>query len=344
MGKFKKKAFITGIFGQDGAYLAKLLLEKGYYVVGGSRRSSLDYTYRLRALGIENKIEIINFDLTDEFNVASAVIDGQFDEIYNLGAQSFVGASWDLPIQTSRVDAMGPLYLLDAIKRFSKKTKFYQASTSEMFGSIREPIQNEDTPFYPRSPYGVAKLFAHSMTVNYRESFDIFATSGILFNHESELRGDEFVTKKITRQLAEIKLGIREKLSLGNLDAERDWGYAPEYVRGMWLMMQHQVADNFVLATGKKSSVRDFVRAAAQALDIDIKFENHHEDEIGVDCSSGKTIVDVHPQYYRPAEVGVLLGNPKKAKQKLGWKAEANVSDIAKIMSEYDYNFIKKNL
>lgn len=339
-----KKAFITGIFGQDGAYLAKLLLGKGYHVVGGSRRSSLDYTFRLRALGIESQIELINFDLNDEFNVASAIIEGKFDEVYNLAAQSFVGASWDLPIQTSRVDAMGPLYLLDSIKRFSPNTKFYQASTSEMFGLIQEPIQNEETPFYPRSPYGVAKLFAHSMTVNYRESFDIFATSGILFNHESELRGDEFVTKKITRQLAEIKLGVRDKLSLGNLNAERDWGYAPEYVEGMWLMMQHEVADNFVLATGKKSSVRTFVEAAAQALNIDIKFENQFKDEIGVDRVTGRTIVDVDPQFYRPAEVDILLGDAEKANIKLGWRAKTNISKIAKIMAEYDYNMIKKNI
>ena len=247
-----KKALITGIYGQDGAYLAKLLVEKGYTVFGGSKRSSMDSLYRLRVLGIEDKIELINFDLNDPYNVRDVIAGGLFDEIYNLAAQSFVGASWDMPLQTTDTNAMGPLRILDTIKRESSKTRFYQASTSEMFGLIQEKVQSETTPFYPRSPYGCAKLFAHTATVNYRESFGLYATSGILFNHESPLRGSEFVTKKISHGLSAIALGADTTLQLGNLDAQRDWGYAEEYVVGMWQMLQLDSPEDFVLATGKK--------------------------------------------------------------------------------------------
>jgi GDPmannose 4,6-dehydratase len=238
-----KKALITGICGQDGAYLAQHLIGLGYEVHGGRRRSSLNEDFRLRVLGIENDVSLLNVELTDPYNLMDVIKGGQYDEVYNLAAQSFVGASWDIPIQTSQVDAMGPLLLLDAIRRFSPQSKFYQASTSEMFGLIQEPMQSELTPFYPRSPYGVAKLFAHSMTVNYRESFGLHASSGILFNHESPLRGHEFVTKKISYQLAEVKLGLRETVKLGNINAKRDWGFAKEYVVGMHLMLQQSSAD-----------------------------------------------------------------------------------------------------
>lgn len=336
-----KKALITGVLGQDGAYLAELLLCKGYEVFGGARRSSLDEMYRLRKLGIERKVKMINFDLTEPFNVYDVVSSGGFDEIYNLAAQSFVGASWDLPLQTTQVDAIGPLLLLDAIKRTSPKTKFYQASTSEMFGLIQEDIQTEKTPFYPRSPYGVAKQFAHSMTVNYRESYGLHLSSGILFNHESPLRGLEFVTKKITRQLCEIRLGIREHISLGNLDAKRDWGFAKEYVEGMWLMLQQKEPDDYVLATGKTTKVRDFLKSAADELDFELVWDGFGINEIGLDAKTGKTIVRIEEKYYRPAEVDVLLGDPSKAKKVLGWSAQTNVNELAKIMVNFDLNELK---
>ena len=337
-----KKALVTGINGQDGAYLAAHLLDCGYTVVGGSRRSSLDERYRLRELGIGDQINFINFDLMDPLNVYDVIISGNYDEIYNLAAQSFVGASWDLPIQTSHVDALGPLYILDAIKRSRKPTRFYQASTSEMYGLIQEPIQNEQTPFYPRSPYGVSKLFAHSMTVNYRESYDMHCSSGILFNHESPLRGHEFVTKKITMQLSEIKLGLREKLSLGNLNAKRDWGYAKEYVVGMHLMLQQSQGDDYVLATGSTTTVRDFVKFAANALGMDIKFEGSGQNEVGYISETGHIIVDVSKEFFRPAEVDVLLGDASKAKKILNWSAKTSVQDLATLMVESDINQLSK--
>lgn len=332
-----KKALIIGINGQDGAYLAEHLIENGYKVVGGSRRSSLDERFRLRYLGIENEIEYVNLDLTDPFNVYDVVKLGDFDEIYNLAAQSFVGASWDMPIQTSQVNAMGALYLLDSIRRSGQETKYYQASTSEMYGLIQKPIQNEKTAFYPRSPYGVAKLFAHSMTVNYRESYGMHCSSGILFNHESPLRGQEFVTKKITSQLAEIKLGLREKISLGNLNAKRDWGYAKEYVVGMHAMLQQSHGDDYVLATGSASTVRDFVKFAANALEMNLEFEGSGLNEVGFVPSSGRVLIDVSEKYFRPAEVDVLLGDATKAKEILNWQASTSVEDLASIMAMADY-------
>ena len=339
----KRKAFITGVCGQDGAYLAQLLLEKGYEVYGGTRRSSLDYLYRLNILKVTDRIKLINFDISDPMNVFDTILKHQFDEVYNLAAQSFVGASWNLPIQTSVVDAMGPLYLLDAIKRVSAQTRFYQASTSEMFGLIQEPIQSEETPLYPRSPYGVAKQFAHSMTINYRESFGLHASSGILFNHESPLRGLEFVTRKITNDLAKVKLGLQDKLVLGNMDAQRDWGFAKEYVNGMWLMLQQEQADDYVLATGKTSSVRAFVEVVASVLGMDLYWEGEDISEVGVERKSGKVIVSISKEFFRPAEVEFLLGNPSKAKQKLNWQTAVEMDELAKIMAEFDYNLVRKS-
>ena len=338
------KAFISGILGQDGAYLAEFLLKKGYQVYGGSRRSSQDELYRLKVLGIEKEVNIVPFDLLDPYNVLETIIAGQFDEFYNLAAQSFVGASWDTPILTSNTDAMGPLYVLDAIKRNSSHTKFYQASTPEMFGSFQEPRQSEGTLFYPpRSPYGVAKLFAHSMTVNYRESYKLYASSGILFNHESPLRGIEFVTKKITSQLVEISLGKRDILFLGNLDAKRDWGYAKEYVEGMWKMLQLKSGDDFVLASGKTSSVRDFVIKAAECLDFELEWDGEHLNEKAYVKSTGKQILGVDKKFYRPSEVDIPLGNPTKAKNILGWESKTDLAALAKIMVKFDYDRISKS-
>ncbi len=331
-----KKALITGVCGQDGAYLAKLLLDKGYEVLGGTRRSSSDYTFRLRTMGLLDRISLVNLDLTDPYNVVDLIATNKFDEIYNLAAQSFVGSSWDFPIQTSEVNAKGALLILDAIKRNSPKTKFYQASTSEMFGLIREEKQSEMTPFYPRSPYGVAKLFAHSMTVNYRESFGLHASSGILFNHESPLRGLEFVTKKITHNLASIKNGSLQVLTLGNMDAKRDWGYAKEYVEGMWLMLQQDEPSDYVLATGETSTVREFVVHAANALEIELVFDGSGTDEVGYDRKSGRKLLEIDPQFYRPAEVDVLLGNPAKARDGLGWIPETDVKKLAQRMALFD--------
>lgn len=339
-----KKAFISGILGQDGAYLAQLLLSKGYQVHGGARRSSLDELYRLRTLRIEEKVKLHVFDLTDAYNVLDTVLSGQYDEFYNLAAQSFVSASWEIPVYTSQVDGMGALYILDAIKRTSTHTKFYQASTSEMFGLVQEPIQSETTPFYPRSPYGVAKLFAHSMTVNYRESFKLFACSGILFNHESPLRGREFVTKKITRQLSEIKLGIRDTIYLGNLNAQRDWGFAGEYVEGMWRMLQADKPDDYVLATGVTSTVREFIEHSARYLDIQLEWSGEGLTEEAIDKVSGRRIISVSKEFYRPAEVDLLLGNANKAKKILGWKATIPLADLASMMIKFDYDELAKNV
>jgi GDPmannose 4,6-dehydratase len=295
-------------------------------------------------LGITSDIVLKPFDLTDPYNVFQTVSEGQFDEFYNLGAQSFVGASWEIPLQTSQVDGIGVLHVLDAIKRTSEHTKFYQASTSEMFGLIQEPRQSEKTPFYPRSPYGVAKQFAHSMTVNYRESFGLHASSGILFNHESPLRGNEFVTKKITRQLSEVKLGTRDMIYLGNIEALRDWGYAKEYVDGMWRMLQMEEADDYVLATGQTSSVRQFVEYSAAFLDIQLEWSGEGLDEKGYDKSSGNVIVSMDKAYYRPAEVDVLLGDPSKANANLGWKSKTNIQGLAELMVKFDYDEVKKSL
>ena len=331
-----KKALITGIRGQDGAYLAKFLLEKGYDVWGADRRSGDSSNWRLKELGIEKDVNIVYMDLLELTNIMRTIEKVQPNEVYNLAAQSFVGVSFEQPILTAEIDAMGVLKLLEAIRTLKPDTKFYQASTSEMFGKVQEIPQNEKTPFYPRSPYGVAKLFGHWITVNYRESFNIFACSGILFNHESPLRGIEFVTRKITYTLAQIKYGLKDKLVLGNLDAKRDWGYAKEYVEGMWLMLQQDKPDDYVLATGETHTVREFVERAAQIAGFDIEWEGEGVNTKGIDKKTGKVIVEVSPEFYRPAEVDILIGNPNKAKEKLGWEPKTKFEDLVRIMMEAD--------
>lgn len=327
-----KKALITGIKGQDGAYLAKLLLEKGYDVYGADRRRSDATSWRLNELGIEDDVKTIYMDLLEFTNVIDVVKKLQPDEIFNLAAQSFVKTSFDQPFVTSQVDALGVLGVLDAIKHFSPGTRFYQASTSEMFGKVQAVPQDENTSFYPRSPYAVAKLYAHWMTVNYRESYGLFVCSGILFNHESPLRGIEFVTRKITDGVARIKSGLFDKIVLGNIDAKRDWGFAKEYVEAMWLMLQQEVADDYVIATGKTYTIREFVELAFKVVDIDIVWEGEGVDTRGVDRKLNKIVVDVSPEFYRPAEVELLLGNPEKARKNLGWEAKTSLSELVALM------------
>jgi len=333
-----KIAFVTGITGQDGAYLTKLLLNKNYKVFGTYRRTSSVNFWRLEELGVKShpNLELVEYDLTDLGTTINLVSKIQPDEIYNLAAQSFVGVSFDQPSTTAQITGVGALHLLEAIRLVNKKIKFYQASTSEMFGKVQAIPQKEDTPFYPRSPYGVAKLYAHWMSINYRESHDIFASSGILFNHESPLRGQEFVTRKITDSIAKIKLGKLETLQLGNMDAKRDWGYAEEYVEGMWRMLQAPKPDTYVLATNRTETVRDFVEMAAKAAEINLEFHGSGENEIGVDTSTGKTIVKVNPKFYRPAEVDLLIGNPEKALHELGWAPKTTLEQLCAMMVEAD--------
>lgn len=331
-----KTALVTGVTGQDGAYLAKLLLGKGYRVVGGLRRSSNTATPRLDALGITREIEFVDLDLIEMTNILRVLDKTKPDEIYNLAAQSFVGLSFEQPIYTADIDAIGPMRLLEAVRQAVPGARFYQASTSEMFGKVQAVPQDEHTPFYPRSPYGVAKLFAHWAVVNYRESYGIGASSGILFNHESPLRGREFVTRKITRSLALIRHGQLAVLELGNLNAERDWGFAGDYVEGMWLMLQQKDAQDFVLATGETHSVRSFVEIAARHLGFDIEWSGDGPGETGRDRKSGKTIVQVNPAFYRPAEVDQLLGNPKKAEEVLGWRRKVGFEELVTMMVEAD--------
>ena len=338
-----KKALITGIKGQDGAYLARLLLEKGYDVYGADRRRSDMASWRLSDLGIEEDVKIIYMDLLEITNVIDVVKKLQPDEIYNLAAQSFVKTSFDQPFVTSQVDALGVLSVLDAVKHFSSGTRFYQASTSEMFGKVQAIPQDENTPFYPRSPYAVAKLYAHWMTINYRESYDLFACSGILFNHESPLRGLEFVTRKITNGVARIKSGLLDKISLGNLDAKRDWGFAKEFVEAMWLMLQQEKADDYVIATGKTYVVREFAELAFKAAGIDLVWEGEGVGTRGVDRKSSKILVDVSPDFYRPAEVELLLGNSTKAKKRLKWEATTSFSDLVALMVESDLKRLQFN-
>ena len=337
-----KKAIITGITGQDGAYLAEFLLKKGYIVYGTFRRTSSVNFWRIEELGIQNhpNFHLIEYDLTDQSNTIRMVRDIAPDEIYNLAAQSFVGVSFEQPITTAQITAIGALHLLEAIRIINPKIKFYQASTSEMFGKVQEIPQTEKTPFYPRSPYGVAKLYAHWIVINYKESYNIFGCSGILFNHESPLRGKEFVTRKITDSVAKIKLGKLDYLELGNMDAKRDWGYAKDYIEGMYLMLQAKKPDNFVLATNRTTTVRDFVRMAFSVVDIDIEFSGSGEDEIGVDRRSGRVLVRVNPKFYRPSEVDLLIGDYSKAKEILGW--EPKTSLLKGLQKEYEW--AKKNL
>lgn len=333
-----KKAIITGITGQDGAYLAELLLEKDYQVYGAFRRTASVNFWRIEELGIQDhpNLHLVEYDLTDAANSIRMVADIQPDEIYNLAAQSFVGVSFEQPLATAHITGLGCVHLLEAIRIVNPKIRFYQASTSEMFGEVQAIPQVESTPFYPRSPYGVAKLYAHWMVVNYRESYDIFGCSGILFNHESPLRGREFVTRKITNSAAKIKLGKLDVLELGNLDAKRDWGFAKEYVEGMWRMLQADKADTYVLATNRTESVRDFVTMAFKAIGIELEYSGSGENEIGKDKASGKTLVKVNPKFYRPAEVDLLIGNPEKAKKELGWEPETTLEELCAMMVKED--------
>ena len=333
-----KTSIITGITGQDGAYLAELLLTKGYTVYGTYRRTSSVNFWRIEELGIQShpNLHLVEYDLTDLGTSIALMQKTQPDEIYNLAAQSFVGVSFDQPSTTAQITGIGALNLLEAIRLVNPKIRFYQASTSEMFGKVQAIPQIESTPFYPRSPYGVAKLYAHWMTVNYRESYDIFGSSGILFNHESPLRGREFVTRKITDSVAKIKLGKLDALELGNLDAKRDWGYAKEYVEGMWRMLQADEPDTFVLATNRTETVRDFVRMAFKGAGIEVDFKGRAEAETAVDTATGKTVMRINPRYYRPAEVDLLIGNPAHAKAKLGWAPTTTLEQLCQMMVEAD--------
>lgn len=333
-----KRALVTGITGQDGAYLAQLLINKGYKVYGTYRRTSSVNFWRIQELGIHDNpnLHLIEYDLTDLSSTIRILSAYNFDEVYNLAAQSFVGVSFDEPVTTAEITGIGALNLLEGIRIINPKIKFYQASTSEMFGMVQEVPQKESTPFYPRSPYGVSKLFAHWMTINYRESYNIFATSGILFNHESPLRGREFVTRKITDSVAKIKLGKLECLELGNLDAKRDWGYAKEYVDGMWRMLQVDEPDTYVLATNRTETVRDFVKMAFKGAGIQLEFRGAEETETAVDVDTGKTVLRINEKFYRPAEVDLLIGDPTRAKSKLGWEPKTTLEQLCQMMVDED--------
>jgi GDPmannose 4,6-dehydratase len=342
-----KKALITGITGQDGSYLAELLLKKGYEVHGIIRRSSSFNTGRIIHIFQDPHINNVRLflhygDLSDGSNIAKLLQKIKPDEIYNLGAQSHVRVSFDIPEYTADIDGIGTLRLLDAIRETRIKTKFYQASSSELFGKAQEIPQKETTPFYPRSPYGCAKLYAYWITKNYRESYGIFACNGILFNHESPRRGETFVTRKITRGLARIVTKKDDCLYLGNLDAKRDWGYAKDYVEGMWLMLQQKNPDDYVLATGKTHSVRDFIEECMKILKINFQWKGKGVKEVGINKKTKKIIIRIDPKYYRPAEVDLLLGNPKKAKQKLGWKSKMKFKELVKIMLDHDLDIEKQ--
>ena len=336
-----KKALITGITGQDGSYLAELLLEKGYEVYGIVRRKSVVDFGNVKH--IKDKIKFIYADMGDQISLINAMKISQADEVYNLAAQSFVGTSWEQPIATADIDAIGVLHMLEAIRVVKPEARFYQASTSEMYGLVQEIPQKETTPFYPRSPYGVAKLYGHWITKNYRESYNMYACSGILFNHESERRGKEFVTRKITDAVARIKHGLQEHLELGNMDSKRDWGHAKDYVRGMWLMLQQEKADDYVLATNETRTVREFVEVAFKYVGIDIEWKNKGIDEIGIDKNTGKTIVKINPVFFRPAEVDILIGNPAKAESELKWKREIPFNELVERMVKNDLLLTEKN-
>ena len=329
-----KKAIVTGITGQDGAYLAQHLLNEGYKVFGTVRRLSSLNLWRIQDLSIENhpNLELVDFDLTDEAGAIRLMERCEPDEVYNLAAQSFVGVSFEQPVTTANITGLGATNLLEAIRMVNSKIRYYQASTSEMFGKVQEIPQTEKTPFWPRSPYGVAKLYAHWMTINYRESYDIFGSCGILFNHESPLRGLEFVTRKITHAVAMIKNGKQDVLELGNLDAKRDWGFAGDYVKGMHLMLQADHPDVYVLAT----NVTTFVRMSFAAAGITLEFKGKGVNEVGIDTSTGNTVVRVNPKFFRPAEVDLLIGNPAKAEAELSWKPEVKLDGLCHMMVEAD--------
>ncbi|EJK99923.1 GDP-mannose 4,6-dehydratase [Pseudomonas chlororaphis] len=334
----RKNALVTGVTGQDGAYLVELLLSKGYEVYGAYRRTSSVNFWRMEELDVLNhdRLHLVEFDLTDLAGTIRLIENCKPDEVYNLAAQSFVGVSFDQPITTAQITGVGALNLLEAIRVVNPKIRYYQASTSEMFGLVQAVPQSESTPFYPRSPYGVAKLFAHWTTINYRESYGIFATSGILFNHESPLRGKEFVTRKITDAVANIEIGTQQVLELGNMDAKRDWGFAKEYVDGMHRMLQIDTPETFVLATNRTETVRDFVSMSFKAVGVDIDWRESGENEFGVDRRTGVTRVKVNPRFYRPAEVELLIGDPSFAKERLGWKPETTLEQLCQLMVEAD--------
>ena len=333
-----KKALVTGITGQDGAYLAQLLLEKGYTVYGAYRRTSSLNFWRIEGLGIRNhpQLHLVTYDLTDQGDAIAVLQAVEPDEVYNLAAQSFVSVSFEQPISTAQITGLGALNLLEAIRLVNPSIRFYQASSSEMFGKVQAIPQDETTPFYPRSPYGAAKLYAHWMTINYRESHGLYGCSGILFNHESPLRGREFVTRKISDGVAKVRSGMLDCLELGNLDAKRDWGYAREYVEGMWRMLQQEKPDTYVLATGRTTSVRDFVQMAFAVVGITVAFRGSAEKTVAVDTATNATVVRVNPRFYRPAEVDVLIGNSAKAKAALGWEASTSLEGLCQMMVEAD--------
>ena len=337
-----KHALITGITGQDGSYLAELLLEKGYEVYGIMRRKSVvDYG---NVDHIKDKIHFIYADMTDAVSLIHAMQISQADEVYNLAAQSFVATSWEQPLATADIDALGVTNMLEAIRTIKPEARFYQASTSEMFGLVQEVPQKETTPFYPRSPYGVAKLYGHWITKNYRESYNLFACSGILFNHESERRGKEFVTRKITDAVARIKHGVQDHLELGNMDAKRDWGHSKDYVEAMWRMLQQEKADDYVIATNETRTVREFVDAAFAAVDIKINWEGTGVDEIGKDAETGKVLVKVNPRFFRPAEVELLLGDASKAEKTLGWERKISFEEMVSRMVKTDMALVEKEI
>jgi GDPmannose 4,6-dehydratase len=335
---YMRIGIVTGITGQDGAYLAQLLLEKGYKVYGTYRRTSSVNFWRIEELGIKDhpNLHLVEYDLTDLSSSIRLLQKSEATEVYNLAAQSFVGVSFEQPVTTAEITGLGAVNLLEAIRIVNPKIRFYQASTSEMFGKVQAIPQVESTPFYPRSPYGVAKLYAHWMTVNYRESYGIFGSSGILFNHESPLRGREFVTRKITDSVAKIKLGKLDVLELGNLDAKRDWGFAKEYVEGMWRMLQADEPDTFVLATNRTETVRDFVSMAFKGAGITVDFKGETENETAVDVATGRTVMRVNPKFYRPAEVELLIGDPARAKEKLDWAPTTTLEELCQMMVEAD--------
>ncbi len=337
-----KQALITGITGQDGSYLAELLLEKGYQVYGIMRRKSVvDYG---NVVHIKDRIHFIYADMTDLASLVHAMKISQADEVYNLAAQSFVATSWEQPFATADIDAIGVMNMLEAVRLVKPQARFYQAATSEMFGKVQEMPQTEKTPFYPRSPYGVAKLYGYWITKNYRESYGMFACSGILFNHESERRGKEFVTRKITDAVARIRQGVQDHLELGNLEARRDWGHAKDYVRAMWMLLQNEEAKDYVIASNETRTVREFVETAFRAAGLEIAWEGSGAGEIGREKTSGKVLVKVNPDFFRPAEVEVLWGNPQKAEKELGWRREISFEDLVRRMVNYDMKLVEKEI
>lgn len=337
-----KNALITGINGQDGSYLAELLLEKGYNVYGIMRRKSVvDYG---NVEHIKDKIKFVYADMTDVVSLVNAMKVSDADEVYNLAAQSFVATSWEQPLATAQIDALGVTNMLEAIRMVKPSCKFYQASTSEMFGLVQEIPQKETTPFYPRSPYGVAKVYGHWITKNYRESYDMYACSGILFNHESERRGKEFVTRKITDAVARIKLGVQDHVELGNLSSKRDWGHSKDYVYAMWLMLQQDKPDDYVVATGETRTVREFVETAFAKAGIEVEFSGEGMNEIGKDKATGKVVVKVNPDFFRPAEVDILIGDPTKADTVLGWERKIKFDELVERMVKNDLELVEKEI